>query len=347
MLGIGASTDYRLVIKYIKKPTAYLLGVITQLLLVPLLAWALTVIFTMTQEESLSVMIQGCSPGGSTSNVVVYWMGGILDLSVAMTGTTTILALGMMPFWLWVFSKVTTLSDDLAIPFDTLGITLASLLPPIVIGMIINAKMSERCSTIISKVCIMIGSIGIVVITITGTIVRDLTWIITWRIAMVAVLMPLLGFALGYVITLIPIFGLNRRISRTVATEVALQNAQVCSAVIQGSFQATTLEGAIILGKMVVFPLLYYCFQVGYSVIFVVIYKVMKKKGYFADETSLPLEAPEGKMAGEEGITTIENVYSKDFNDGDGGGNDLNKVSAGKSLQSHNQLPGYAHSERL
>ena len=35
MLGIGASTDYRLVIKYIKKPTAYLLGVITQLLLVP------------------------------------------------------------------------------------------------------------------------------------------------------------------------------------------------------------------------------------------------------------------------------------------------------------------------
>ena len=102
--------------------------------------------------------------------------------------------------------------------------------------------------------------------------------------------MPLLGFALGYVITLIPIFGLNRRISRTVATEVALQNAQVCSAVIQGSFQATTLEGAIILGKMVVFPLLYYCFQVGYSVIFVVIYKVMKKKVNLCNDNLLRIK---------------------------------------------------------
>ena len=70
-------------------------------------------------------------------------------------------------------------------------------------------------------------------------------------------------------------------------------------------------------------------------------------QGYFADETSLPLEEPEGKMEGEEGITTIENVYSEDFNDGDDGGNDLNKVSARKAPQSHNQLPGYAHSERL
>ena len=56
------------------------LNLFCALYLHPVLAWALTVIFTMTQEESLSVMIQGCSPGGSTSNVVVYWMGGILDL---------------------------------------------------------------------------------------------------------------------------------------------------------------------------------------------------------------------------------------------------------------------------
>ena len=34
----------------------------------------------MTFGESLGVFIQGCSPGGNTSNLVVYWMGGIVDL---------------------------------------------------------------------------------------------------------------------------------------------------------------------------------------------------------------------------------------------------------------------------
>ena len=84
--------------------------------------------------------------------------------------------------------------------------------------------------------------------------------------------MPLLGFVLGYVMTLIPFLGLTRRVSRTIAAEVALQNATVAAAVIQGSFAGRLL----LLGQMVVFPLLYYVFQVGYSLIFVGIYKALK-----------------------------------------------------------------------
>lgn len=311
MLGVGATVDYRVVIKYIKKPTAYLVGVLTQLLLVPLLAWALTEIFQMDRDRQLSVMIQGCSPGGSTSNVVVYWMGGVLDLSVAMTGTTTILALGMMPFWLFVFSEVSNLPSELLIPFDSLGITLGSLLPPILLGMILNAKAPERFTLILSKICIAFGSIGIIVVTIVGTFVRNLVWIITWKLIMVAILMPLLGFALGYAMTLFPCLLLKRRISRTVATEVALQNAQVCSAVIQGSFASQRL----ILGKMVVFPLLYYLFQVGYSLIFVGIYKFLKTKGHFADEDAeIEEEKRQAAMNGTVGAAgTFENSHAKEL----------------------------------
>ena len=84
--------------------------------------------------------------------------------------------------------------------------------------------------------------------------------------------MPLIGFIVGYSLTSIPYFKLNHRVRRTVATEVALQNATVCSAVINGSFPIA------LIGKMVVFPLLYYIFQLAYSIFLIIFYRVMKFK---------------------------------------------------------------------
>jgi len=277
MFGIGCSVDIKAIIKYLKSPAAYLIGVLTQILIVPLLAWALIEIFSVPFPTNLSVVIQGASPGGSTSNVVVYWMGGVIDLSVAMTGTTSLLSLGTMPFWLWVFSQ--TNNEDLVVPFDSVGITLASLIPPIVIGMVVYSKAPIRVSTIISKICIAIGSVGILTIAIVGTIVRNIVWVFTWQTIVVAILMPLIGFIVGYSLTSIPYFKLNHRVRRTVATEVALQNATVCSAVINGSFPIA------LIGKMVVFPLLYYIFQLAYSIFLIIFYRVMKFKGYFNEES--------------------------------------------------------------
>jgi len=280
MIGIGATTDYRIVLKYMKKPTAYLTGVLTQLFLMPLLAWAVTEMVQLDKWRQLVVMIQGCSPGGNISNIVVYWMGGITDLSVAMTCTTTILGLGMMPLWLFIFSKVTSPDTGLLVPFGNLGITLGSLVPPILIGMLVNAKCSKRTTTIVSKACILFGSVGIVVITIVSTVVRKIPWDISWKMILVVVLLPLFGFILGYLITKFPFLGLSRRVSRTVATEVALQNAQVAASVVQGSF-STNLA---VLAVMVSFPLMYYLAQCAYSVVFVLLYKLLKRQGYFADE---------------------------------------------------------------
>ena len=88
--------------------------------------------------------------------------------------------------------------------------------------------------------------------------------------------MPLAGFVMGYLITMLPFLNLSGRVRRTVSTEVALQNVQVAAAVIQGSF--TDPNQRQILGVMVVIPLLYYIFQVVYSLFIVVGYKIAIKK---------------------------------------------------------------------
>merc|ERR1712183_1038952 len=113
--------------------------------------------------------------------------------------------------------------------------------------------------------------------------------------------MGLLGFVLGYLITLLPFLGLSRRISRTVATEVALQNAQVSGSVIQGSFASNLVA----LTAMISFPLMYYLAQCAYSVAFVLLYKFLKRKGYFSDEDNETIEEQETNV--------IENQYAKEL----------------------------------
>jgi len=282
MLGVGATTDYRTIIKYLKQPASFLTGVLTQLILVPLVAWGITELFQMEEVTQLAVMIQGCCPGGSTSNMVVYWMGGLVDLSIAMTATTSILALGTMPLWLFIYSKVSAPDKDLVIPFDSLGITLGSLFPPIIIGLLINWKFSKKVSMYVAKGCITFGSIGTLIITVADYTVNKLTWYINWKLVVVSIILPLIGFVFGYFITRIPFFKLSSKVGRTVATEVALQNVLVCSAVIQRSFYDP--ENMYTLEVMIVYPLLYYITQIAYSLLFILLYKRVKKKVTIEDE---------------------------------------------------------------
>jgi len=306
MLGVGATTDYRTIIKYLKQPASFLTGVLTQLVLVPLIAWGITELFQMGEITQLAVMIQGCCPGGSTSNMVVYWMGGLVDLSIAMTATTSILALGTMPFWLFVYSKVSNPEKDLVIPFDSLGITLGSLFPPIVIGLLINWKFSEKVSRYVAKGCITFGSIGTLIITIADYTVNKLTWYIDWKIVVVAIILPLIGFVFGYLITRIPFFKLSTKVGRTVATEVALQNVLVCSAVIQRSFydpdNMKTLE------VMIVYPLLYYVTQIAYSLLFILLYKRVKRKATERNENTMETEDEKTENIS---VNTIATSFSK------------------------------------
>ncbi|MEQ2249598.1 hypothetical protein ILYODFUR_031001, partial [Ilyodon furcidens] len=57
-----------------------------------------------------------------------------------MTACSSILALGMMPLCLFIYTSVWTSSDSIKIPFDSIGITLAGLLIPIAVGIFVKSK---------------------------------------------------------------------------------------------------------------------------------------------------------------------------------------------------------------
>ncbi|XP_078491219.1 hepatic sodium/bile acid cotransporter-like [Ciona intestinalis] len=262
LFGIGLTTDFYKIWYYLKRPKAYAIGVALQIIIVPLVAWALTKIFVMNDIEALGVMIQGCSPGGSVSNVVVYWLDGVVNLSIALTTTTTILALGTMPLWLLIFEKGNNLDSSLRIPFADLAITLGSFLGPLIVGIICSwvFKKKKETSQKIAKVLIALASLALLIILIINSIIQPIRWTLTWQQgAIVAIMAPII-YLIGHLVCMIPQLKLNPKVRRTVGIEIALQNVRICISVLTTTYLATRPR---IYGQLVLFPILYYIVQVS------------------------------------------------------------------------------------
>lgn len=97
MFGMGMTLspqDFRIVFS---RPKDVIIGCAAQFTVMPLLAWVLSWLFDLPPELALGVILVGCCPGGTASNVITYLAKGDLALSVGMTATSTVLAPLMTP----------------------------------------------------------------------------------------------------------------------------------------------------------------------------------------------------------------------------------------------------------
>ena len=92
MFGMGMTlklSDFKVVFT---KPKAVIVGICSQFIVMPLLAFLLVTIFQLPTELAVGVILVGCCPGGTSSNVMTYLSKGDVALSVGMTACTTIMA---------------------------------------------------------------------------------------------------------------------------------------------------------------------------------------------------------------------------------------------------------------
>lgn len=105
MFGMGltiSADDFR---EVVRRPYDVGVGVIGQFLIMPLLAVLLTKIIPMSPEVAAGVILVGCCPGGTSSNVMTYLSKGDVALSVACTSVTTLLAPVVTPFLVWMLAS--------------------------------------------------------------------------------------------------------------------------------------------------------------------------------------------------------------------------------------------------
>nr|CAB3266096.1 ileal sodium/bile acid cotransporter [Phallusia mammillata] len=274
MFGLGCSASATRIMNFIKKPKHFLTGIALQLIALPLMGFAITRILSLDMPKTIAMIIQSSSPGGTYSNIVTYWLDGDMDLSIIMTTVSTLLAMGALPLWLYTFSAILHLEENLRVPFGWLGAGLATMIFPVLLGMIVQRFFPSKCK-ILTRIFTILGSLA--VLGVAETTIAVGTYGLKATSAMGAVaLLEVCAVATGYGVTRIPFLKFTVPERRTVAIEIVFQSVPVAFNIILLSYQNSPSD---VLVSMVSLPFFYGTLQFGTSVILVITYLVMKKFG--------------------------------------------------------------------
>ena len=144
MLGLGLSltmADFRRVIAY---PRAIVVGLVCQVLLLPVICFAIAKAFALPPELAVGLMLLAASPGGATANLFSHLAKGDVALNITLTATNSIVSLLTLP--LIVSASLSHfMADGRAIPIqpDKVVQVFAVVLVPVALGMLVRSKKKD------------------------------------------------------------------------------------------------------------------------------------------------------------------------------------------------------------
>ncbi|XP_062250961.1 sodium/bile acid cotransporter 4 [Platichthys flesus] len=272
MLGLGCTVDVSQLGEHIRRPIGVLLALVCQFVIMPLVAFLLALAFSLDDVAAMAVLLCGCCPGGNLSNIMSLLVHGEMNLSIIMTISSTLLALVLMPLCLWIYSRawINTPVVNL-MPFGAIILTLCSTLIPIGLGVMLRYRYT-RVADIVLKASLWSLLVTLIMLFIlTGAMLGpDLLSTIPPSVYVVAILMPMCGYAAGY--GLAKLFSLPPSSCRSVSMETGCQNVQLCTAILKLAFPPQ------LMGGMYMFPLLYALFQAAEAGIFILAYRMYRKE---------------------------------------------------------------------
>ena len=140
MLGLGMSLTIKDFLRVVKNPKDFLVGFICQLILLPIIAFALIKLLNTPIELALGVMLIASAPGGVTSNVLTKFANGDVALSISLTAIISLISIISVPFI--IFLSIDLLNIDyVSKEISMLSISLQMFFVvtiPVIIGMIIR-----------------------------------------------------------------------------------------------------------------------------------------------------------------------------------------------------------------
>ena len=268
MFAMGCSITWMQVWSHVKRPVGVVTGMISQFMLLPFAAFTLITMFEIQPLHAAGLLILASSPGGVTSNVFTFFCDGDLSLSVTMTGFSTVVALVMMPFNVWLYGRSLE-TEAVVIPYSKMTFSLFFLTAPVVFGTMVHWKLPK-----LAKALTKIGSFagfGIIVVcqTMEVFIFPDIFTDVPLKMYVAVTLLPILGICLGYVAALI--FQLRPMIRRTIAIECGIQNVGTALAIVSLSYPYHQLK------QVWLFPFLYAFSMLGVCVVMSFMYQIYKR----------------------------------------------------------------------
>ena len=242
MFGMGLTLradDFRIVFS---RPKDVIIGCLAQFTVMPLLAWLLARVFALDEALTVGVVLVGCCPGGTASNVITYLAKGDLALSVGMTGVSTLLAPVLTPLLVLLLAGKT-------VDVDVVGMLLSILwvvILPIVAGLIVK-RLWPRQTTAATAYLPALSSLAICAIVLIVIAANAQKLLSSGLVVMLVVMLHNVGgLAIGYVVG--TVLGMSAAKRKAVSIEVGMQNSGLASSLATLHFAAypmATIPGAI------------------------------------------------------------------------------------------------------
>lgn len=219
MFGMGLTLTIPDFTMVFRQPLPILLGVLAQYVVMPTIAVLLSWAFSLSPELAVGVILVGCAPGGTSSNVITYLAKGDVALSVTMTSISTLLAPIMTPLLtLWLADQVLDVSAS------AMALSIVQMvIIPIVAGLVVRYAARQWIGRIL-PILPWVSVLGITYVVI-AVVSRSADAIVEagFLVFAVVVLHNGLGYLLGYGAG--RLFKLGEKRSRTTSVEVGMQNS--------------------------------------------------------------------------------------------------------------------------
>lgn len=235
MLGMGMTMTLDDFKGVLQSPKAVIIGVVAQFVVMPALAYALCKLFNLAPEIAIGVILVGCCPGGTASNVITYMAKGNTALSVACTSVSTLLAPLLTPAIFYLLA-----SQWLEIDAGSMFISILQVvLVPIVLGLMIRALFKQKVEQYI-QVMPLVSVIAIVAI-VAAIIGASKASILQSGLMILGIVILHNGF--GYLLGFWAsrLFKLSYPDSKAVAIEVGMQNSGLGVALAAVHFAASPI----------------------------------------------------------------------------------------------------------
>ena len=144
MFGLGLGLTAQDFLRVVKNPKDFLIGFLSQVILLPIVAIILISLISLPVEIAMGVMVIAAAPGGVTSNILTKFADGDVALSVTLTAVVSLLSIITVP--LIVFNSANYLGIEIVKEISMLNIALKMFFVvtvPVLFGMIVRSLMTD------------------------------------------------------------------------------------------------------------------------------------------------------------------------------------------------------------
>ena len=230
MFGMGLTLKARDFKNVVKAPVKVLAVVAAQYIIMPLIAVVLVFLFNLPTEIAIGVILVGCCPGGTSSNVMTFLAKGNVALSISATAVSTLLAPVVTPLLTLLLA-----SALLPVSFMDMFMSILSIvLIPVVLGFVVSSILGthvEKVEGVLPLVSV-IGIIGVLSAVVSNNVENILqSGLIIFG---VVILHNILGYIIGFALSKVLRFDLQDQ--KTMSIEVGMQNSGLAAALATAHF---------------------------------------------------------------------------------------------------------------